>query len=48
MSFIEKVRNVKLRTDKVIVVLDKKTYIYNFTDLKPIDVLDTCLNLKGY
>ena len=44
MSFRDKVRNVKLKNDKVIVVLEKKTFVYNFSDLKLIDQTETCPN----
>ncbi len=37
MSFRDKVKNVKLKSDKVVVVLEKKVFVYNFTDLKMID-----------
>jgi hypothetical protein len=37
MSFRDKIRNVKLKNDKVIVVLEKKIFVYNFSDLKLID-----------
>jgi hypothetical protein len=36
-----------MRSEKVFVVLEKKTYVYNFTDLKEIQVIDTCSNLRG-
>jgi hypothetical protein len=28
-------------------VLDNRTYIYNFDDLRLIDAIETCLNTKG-
>ena len=37
MSFRDKVKNVKFRNDKLVVVLEKKTFVYNFSDLKLID-----------
>lgn len=37
MSFRDKIKNVKLKSDKVVVVLEKKVFVYNFTDLKIID-----------
>jgi WD40 repeat protein len=47
IGFIEKVRNVKMRSEKIFVVLEKRTYVYNFTDLKEIQVIETCSNLRG-
>lgn len=37
MSFRTKIKNVKLKNDKVVVVLEKKIFVYNFTDLKLLD-----------
>ena len=37
----------KQKSDKVVVVLEKKVFVYNFTDLKIIDQIETCPNLKG-
>lgn len=34
MTFKDSVKNVKLRTDKIIIVLNKKTYVYEFKSLK--------------
>jgi len=41
------VKAVKLRKDKVVVVLQMKIYVYNFADLTLIDCLDTCNNPNG-
>jgi len=38
---------VKLRKDKVVVVLENRVYVYNFADLRLIDAIDTCNNPKG-
>lgn len=38
---------VKLRKDKVVVVLEGRVYVYNFADLRLIDAIDTCNNPKG-
>lgn len=32
---------------RIVVVLENRTYIYNFDDLKLIDAIETCLNPKG-
>lgn len=45
LTFKDNVHGVKLRRDKVIVVLEKKIYIYNFTNLSLIDQIETSSNL---
>lgn len=47
LSFKTFVKAVKLRKDKVVVVLESRIYVYNFADLRLIDAIDTCLNPKG-
>ncbi len=47
LSFKSYVKNVKMRKDKVIVVLENRIYVYNFSDLKLIEAIDTCPNPKG-
>lgn len=32
---------------RIVVVLDNRTYIYNFDDLRLIDAIETCQNQKG-
>ncbi len=32
---------------RIVVVLDNRTYIYNFDDLRLIDAIETCPNQKG-
>ena len=32
---------------RIVVVLDNRTYIYNFDDLRLIDAIETCNNPKG-
>ena len=41
------VRAVKLRRDRVVVVLEKKIYVYNFADLKLVDHIETVSNPHG-
>jgi hypothetical protein len=41
MSFRDKIRNVKLKNDKVVVVVEKKVFVYNFSDLKLLDQIET-------
>lgn len=36
-----------MRKDKVIVVLENRIYVYNFSDLKLIEAIDTSHNPKG-
>lgn len=47
LSFKDHVKAVRLRKDKVIVVLETRIYIYNFGDLKLIDAIETIENPKG-
>lgn len=47
LSFRAPVKAVKLRRDRVVVVLEDKVYVYNFADLKLLDQLETCPNPKG-
>ncbi len=47
LSFKTEVRAVRLRKDRVVVVLNTRIYIYNFCDLKLLDTIDTCPNPNG-
>eukprot|EP00457_Paulinella_chromatophora_P005115 gb/GEZN01005129.1/.p1 GENE.gb/GEZN01005129.1/~~gb/GEZN01005129.1/.p1 ORF type:complete len:387 (-),score=36.63 gb/GEZN01005129.1/:330-1490(-) len=47
LSFRSTVRAVKLRRDRVVVVLEYKIYVYNFSDLKLVDHIETTSNSKG-
>lgn len=47
LSFRSQVKGVKLRRDRVIVVLDTKIYVYNFADLKLVDHIETLANPGG-
>lgn len=47
LSFRSEVRAVKLRRDRVVVVLEYKIYVYNFADLKLLDHIETTQNTKG-
>ena len=47
MSFRTKIKNVRLKNDRVVVVLEKKIFVYNFTDLKLLDQIETCPNPRG-
>ena len=41
LSYKSPVKNVKLRKDKIIVVLEERIYVYNFSDLRLVDAIDT-------
>ena len=47
LSFRVEVRAVRLRRDKIVVVLEHKIYVYNFADLKFSTRTDTVANPKG-
>ncbi|KAJ8749550.1 hypothetical protein K2173_026199 [Erythroxylum novogranatense] len=47
LSFRSEVRSVKLRRDRIIVVLEQKIFVYNFADLKLLHQIETILNPKG-
>ncbi|OAY42305.1 hypothetical protein MANES_09G169300v8 [Manihot esculenta] len=47
LSFRSEVKNVKLRRDRIIVVLPQKIFVYNFADLKLVHQIETTLNPKG-
>lgn len=47
LSFRSPVRGVRLRRDRIIVVLESKIFIYNFADLKLVHNIDTAPNPKG-
>ncbi|AQK94544.1 Autophagy-related protein 18a [Zea mays] len=47
LSFRSPVRGVRLRRERIIVVLENKIFVYNFTDLKLLYQIDTLSNPKG-
>ncbi|GLJ46075.1 hypothetical protein SUGI_0970640 [Cryptomeria japonica] len=47
LSFRSEVRAVKLRRDRIVVVLEHKIYVYNFGDLKLLHQIETIANPKG-
>lgn len=47
LSFRKEVKAVKLRRDRVVVVLESKIFVYNFADLKLVDHIETTSNKKG-
>lgn len=46
-AFRSDVRAVKLRRDRLVVVLERKIYIYNFHDLKLLHQIETLSNPRG-
>ncbi|CAA6669030.1 unnamed protein product [Spirodela intermedia] len=46
-AFRSDVRGVKLRRDCIVVVLEHRIYVYNFTDLKLLHQIETLANPKG-
>ncbi|MBA0804311.1 hypothetical protein Gohar_003900, partial [Gossypium harknessii] len=47
LSFRSEVRSVRLRRDRIIVVLEQKIFVYNFVDLKLLHQIETITNPKG-
>jgi len=47
LSFRTDVKAVRLKADKIVVVVENKIYIYNFSDIKLIDSIETAKNPRG-
>ncbi|XP_024967880.1 autophagy-related protein 18a-like isoform X2 [Cynara cardunculus var. scolymus] len=47
LSFGSEVKSVRLRRDRIVVILLEKIYVYNFADLKLLQQIDTFTNSKG-
>ncbi|RDX69033.1 Autophagy-related protein 18a, partial [Mucuna pruriens] len=47
LSFRAPVRGVRLRRDRIIVVVEQKIFVYNFVDLKLVQQIETIANPKG-
>ncbi|KAK9146909.1 hypothetical protein Sjap_006812 [Stephania japonica] len=47
LSFRSEVRAVRLRRDRIVVVLDQRVYVYNFSNLKVMHMVETSENPKG-
>jgi len=47
LSFRSEVKAVKLRRDRVVVVLEHKIYVYDFSHLRLLDHIETISNIKG-
>ncbi|CAJ1974526.1 unnamed protein product [Sphenostylis stenocarpa] len=46
-TYMSEIRGVKLRRDRVVVVLEHKIYVYNFIDLKLLHQIETLANPRG-
>lgn len=47
MTFRTDVKAVKLKADRIVVVLESKIFVYNFSDLKLLEHIDTSPNPLG-
>jgi WD40 repeat protein len=47
LSFRNDVKGVRLKAEKILVILENKIYVYNFSDLKLVDHIETVKNPKG-
>ncbi|KAL3626024.1 Autophagy-related protein 18a [Castilleja foliolosa] len=47
LSFRSEVRGVRLRRDRIVVVLEQKIFVYNFADLKLLHQIETVANPRG-
>lgn len=43
----QEIRNIKLRKDMLVVVLEDKVFVFNFETLKLIEQVETCTNSLG-
>lgn len=47
LSFRSQVKAIRMRKEKVVVVLENRIYVYKFVDLKLVDAIDTNINSRG-
>lgn len=47
MNFKSEIKNIKINREKILIVLEKKIFLYNFTDLKFLKQQDTMINTQG-
>jgi hypothetical protein len=47
LSFKSSVKAVQLSRERIVVVLEQRIYVYNFSNLKLMDAVDTCGNPSG-
>lgn len=47
MSFRTEIKAVKLKSDRIVVVLESKVFVYNFSDLKLLEHIETSQNPLG-
>ncbi|KRX08693.1 WD40-repeat-containing domain [Pseudocohnilembus persalinus] len=47
MSYRSEVKAVKLKADRIVVILESKIFVYNFSDLRLLEHIQTCPNPLG-
>ena len=47
LKFTNSIKNVKLKNDKIFIVLEKKIFVFNLETFENIESIDTCDNSKG-
>ena len=47
LKFTNSIKNVKLKNDKIFIVLEKKIFVFNLETYENIESIDTCDNSKG-
>ena len=47
LKFTNAIKNVKLKNDKIFIILEKKIFVFNLETYENIDIIDTCDNSKG-
>ena len=47
LKFTNSIKNVKLKNDKIFIILEKKIFVFNLETYENIETIDTCENPKG-
>ena len=47
LSFKPQVKAVKVHKERIVIVLEQRIYVYQFSDLKLLDAIETCHNPQG-